>query len=135
LQELIAPSIVEFYNIDWQKLGTKHERMDIISHITIIDVGVLGGMDSQCFSIAKRMSWASRRTTTRLEDVAYSLLGLFGVNMPICIVKAERHSSDYKKRLSGTRMTPRSLLGAILTIGTEDFWQKLLQPFATAPSS
>jgi hypothetical protein len=90
LQELIAPSIVEFYNIDWQKLGTKHELMDIISHITIIDVGVLGGMDPQCFSIAKRMSWASRRTTTRLEDIAYSLLGLFAVNMPMLYGEGER---------------------------------------------
>jgi hypothetical protein len=29
------------------------------------------------------MSWASKRTTTREEDVAYSLLGIFGVNMPL----------------------------------------------------
>jgi len=29
------------------------------------------------------MSWASQRQTTRSEDIAYSLLGLFGVNMPL----------------------------------------------------
>jgi hypothetical protein len=29
------------------------------------------------------MSWAATRTTTRLEDRAYSLLGLFDFNMPM----------------------------------------------------
>jgi hypothetical protein len=29
------------------------------------------------------MSWAARRQTTRIEDRAYSLLGLFNVNMPL----------------------------------------------------
>jgi hypothetical protein len=90
LQELIAPSIVEFYNADWQKLGTKHEMMDTISQITKIDVGVLGGVDPECFSIAKRMSWASRRTTTRVEDIAYSLLGLFAVHMPMLYGEGEK---------------------------------------------
>jgi hypothetical protein len=27
------------------------------------------------------MSWASKRETTRVEDTAYCLMGLFGVNM------------------------------------------------------
>ena len=35
------------------------------------------------FSVAERMSWASNRTTTRVEDEAYSLMGIFGVNMPL----------------------------------------------------
>lgn len=29
------------------------------------------------------MCWASNRTTTRVEDLAYSLMGLFDVNMPL----------------------------------------------------
>ncbi|RSL74031.1 hypothetical protein CEP51_011692 [Fusarium floridanum] len=35
------------------------------------------------FSVATRMSWASTRVTTRVEDQAYALLGLFNVNMPL----------------------------------------------------
>ncbi|RSL61463.1 hypothetical protein CEP54_006201 [Fusarium duplospermum] len=35
------------------------------------------------FSVATRMSWASGRVTTRVEDQAYALLGLFNVNMPL----------------------------------------------------
>ena len=34
-------------------------------------------------SIAQRMSWAANRETTRIEDVAYSLLGIFNINMPL----------------------------------------------------
>ena len=34
-------------------------------------------------SIAERMSWASKRVTTRVEDVAYCLMGIFAVNMPL----------------------------------------------------
>ncbi|PVH68132.1 HET-domain-containing protein [Cadophora sp. DSE1049] len=83
LQELIAPSNVEFYNTNWHKLGTKESLKDTISAITGIDVEVLEGVDLEYVSIAKRMSWASKRITTRVEDIAYSLLGLFGVSMPM----------------------------------------------------
>lgn len=34
-------------------------------------------------SIAERMSWAAKRQTTRVEDIAYCLLGIFGVHMPL----------------------------------------------------
>ncbi|KAF6818596.1 hypothetical protein CSOJ01_01761 [Colletotrichum sojae] len=39
--------------------------------------------DITVYSVAEKMSWASGRETTRKEDRAYSLLGLFGVNMPM----------------------------------------------------
>jgi len=35
------------------------------------------------FSVAQKMKWASKRTTTREEDIAYCLMGLFDVNMPL----------------------------------------------------
>ena len=79
LQELIAPSNVEFYNSTWHKLGTKKSLGGTISVITRIDIEVLDGAEPENYSIAKRMSWASSRTTTKVEDVAYSLLGLFGI--------------------------------------------------------
>ena len=43
---------------------------------------LLGGDVMRC-SVAQRMSWASKRETTRTEDLAYCLLGIFGVNMPL----------------------------------------------------
>ncbi len=45
---------------------------------------LLFGMENQSdASVAQKMSWAANRTTTRLQDKAYSLLGLFDVNMPL----------------------------------------------------
>jgi hypothetical protein len=90
LQELIAPANVEFYNCTWHILGTKESLKDAISEITGIGVAILEGADPEGLSVAKRMSWASKRTTTRVEDIAYSLLGLFGVNMPMLYGEGER---------------------------------------------
>lgn len=90
LQELIAPTEVIFYNSAWQWLGTKDSLKDAISEVTNINIEMLEGADPEQFSVARRMSWASARTTTRIEDVAYSLLGLFGVNMPMLYGEGER---------------------------------------------
>ncbi|KAF9870592.1 hypothetical protein CkaCkLH20_11898 [Colletotrichum karsti] len=83
LQELIAPRHVVFYAQDWSYLGTKKDLVGVISAITAIDKGCLKGTRPHEYSIAEIMSWASARVTTRAEDQAYCLLGLFGVNMPL----------------------------------------------------
>ena len=84
LQELIAPSDLHFFSNDWVDVGTKETRQTIITEITGIDVEILSGMrDPEYASVARRMSWASDRATTKVEDVAYSLMGLFDVNMPM----------------------------------------------------
>jgi hypothetical protein len=41
-------------------------------------------------TIAERMSWAAHRNTTRREDIAYSLLGIFDVNMPLIYGEGEK---------------------------------------------
>ncbi|KAI0185657.1 hypothetical protein EV127DRAFT_463723 [Xylaria flabelliformis] len=90
LQELIAPAYLVFLSQDWQiigyleKLSQQRKIADDISHITGIDRGGLlthGDYENQ--SIAVRMHWASKRQTTRVEDMAYCLLGLFKINMPL----------------------------------------------------
>jgi hypothetical protein len=84
LQELIAPSEVWFYTKDWALIGTKTDMAAQISEVSGIDEGILAGRrDVETASIAKRMSWASRRKTTRTEDMAYCLMGIFDVNMPM----------------------------------------------------
>ncbi|KUJ12715.1 HET-domain-containing protein [Mollisia scopiformis] len=90
LQELIAPSEVAFFDSSWNFLGTKESLQLEISEITGIDVKTLAGKYLERRSIAERMSWASKRSTTRLEDRAYCLLGLFGVNMPLLYGEGER---------------------------------------------
>jgi heterokaryon incompatibility protein (HET) len=85
LQELIAPATVQFYTARWYKIGLKTEESlsVLISEITGIDLQTLKGGNVLSVSIARRMHWASKRKTTRVEDRAYSLLGLFDVNMPM----------------------------------------------------
>ena len=77
LQELIAPPNVVFYNSLSNPLGTKETLQDVITSITGIHSKFLLGADLETASIAKKMSWAAKRTTTRVEDVAYSLFGIF----------------------------------------------------------
>lgn len=82
LQELIAPTEVVFYDKQWQLIGKRSTMARNLSRITKIDEGVLTGLvELNYVSIAKRMSWASDRKTTRREDIAYCLAGLFDVNM------------------------------------------------------
>jgi Heterokaryon incompatibility protein (HET) len=83
LQELIAPSNIIFYSRSWRKLGYKTTICDLLSKITKIGPLVLLGKSLNEYSIATRMSWAAGRRTTRPEDVAYCLLGIFEVNMPL----------------------------------------------------
>jgi hypothetical protein len=78
LQELLAPKNVVFYNSGWVEIGTKKSLETLVSAITRIEH--LYGWETS--SVAQKMSWASRRETLRAEDMAYCLLGLFGVNMP-----------------------------------------------------
>jgi hypothetical protein len=90
LQELIAPPVLEFYSQDWSIIGTRHKFRAELSKITNIDEAVLRkSRPLQSISIAKRMSWAANRETTRPEDIAYSLMGVFGVNMPLLYGEGE----------------------------------------------
>lgn len=83
LQELIAPQNVEFLTSGWSDLGEKFSLRQLISDITGIRLQILMGTNLAVCCAAEKMSWASTRETTRPEDVAYCLLGLFGVNMPL----------------------------------------------------
>ena len=84
LQELLAPETIEFYNSDWRFLGTKTSLVEGIFAATRINKQCL--LDRTAIkntSIAAKFSWASGRVTTREEDMAYCLLGLVQVNMPM----------------------------------------------------
>lgn len=91
LQELIAPGDLVFYSHEWIEFGTKSTLNSLLTEITGIDVAILNGSaDFQSTSVAKRMSWASNRATTRIEDIAYCLMGLFDVNMPLLYGEGEK---------------------------------------------
>lgn len=91
LQELIAPKSVCFYDRNWGYLGNKDSLSKTLVARTNIPADVLKNAKSpQAYSVAQRMSWAAKRTTKRLEDRAYSLMGLFGVNMAMIYGERER---------------------------------------------
>jgi hypothetical protein len=83
LQELVAPRDVLFYSSDWRLLGSKLELSDQLWEITRIEPEILSTGVFDHVSIATRMSWAANRRTTRIEDTAYCLMGIFEVNMPL----------------------------------------------------
>jgi hypothetical protein len=93
LQELLAPYNVVFISNDWKTvLGDKDSLDEILLEITGIDditnVDITNKRND--ISIATKMSWAAKRECTRVEDVAYSLLGIFGVNMPLLYGEGEK---------------------------------------------
>ena len=102
LQELLAPRKTRFFDCSWVYIGDRETLKEDISEATGIDKGYLyedvpGTIEQPrlCLrmdtcklqyhgaSIAQRMSWVSKRKTSRVEDMAYCLLGLFNVNMPL----------------------------------------------------
>lgn len=107
LQELLAPDDVRFYDIDWAEMGSKTQLVASLTSITGIHPQYLMNPDSvQRATVSQRMSWAAKRTTTRIEDEAYCLLGIFDVNMPLlygergrAFVRLQeeiiRHNSDH----------------------------------------
>ena len=84
LQEMIAPTNVRFFNKSWQPIGDKIKLASTLSEITRVPEHILtDGLPSNRPCVAQIMSWAANRKTTRVEDWAYSLLGLLDVNMPM----------------------------------------------------
>ena len=81
LQELLAPASVEFFTRDGQRLGDKESLMRLIHDITGIAVPALWGASLSEFTVDERFEWARRRQTKKPEDLAYCLLGIFGVDM------------------------------------------------------
>lgn len=79
LQELLAPDNFTFSDGNWRELGTKESLKEHATTIT----GINDIFNFDKASIAQRFSWASKRQTTRVEDAAYCLMGLFGVNMAL----------------------------------------------------
>lgn len=91
LQELIAPLGIKFYDQDWNFCFTKQMASKALARITGIDPEILHHrIDLSAVSVAQKMSWAATRQSTRIEDLAYSLLGIFGINMPMLYGEEER---------------------------------------------
>ncbi|KAF4977797.1 hypothetical protein FZEAL_5763 [Fusarium zealandicum] len=106
LQELIAPRKRYFFDVNWSFIGgistntgrkargffqSSQNPMNWKEWVLLRAVADISGVPQEVletgqldsFSTATKMSWAARRRTTRTEDEAYCLMGIFDVNMPL----------------------------------------------------
>ncbi|KAI3329259.1 vegetative incompatibility protein HET-E-1 [Xylariaceae sp. AK1471] len=92
LQELLAPSSVEFFAVNGQRLGDKKTLERLVHEITGIAIDALRGGPLSDFGINMRMSWSKGRETKKEEDKAYSLFGIFGIYMPLIYGEGEEEA-------------------------------------------
>lgn len=83
LQELLAPLSVEFFFKEGNRIGDKQSLEQQIHEITRVPISALRGSALSHFSAEQKFDWAKNRQTTREEDWAYSLLGIFEIAMPV----------------------------------------------------
>jgi hypothetical protein len=94
LQELLAPRSVEFFSKEGELLGDKQSLKDTVSEITGIPSEALLGKQVSEFSVAERFSWAEDRQTTRDEDGAYCLFGIFDIHLPLIYGEGRENARD-----------------------------------------
>ncbi|KAK2602702.1 hypothetical protein N8I77_009211 [Diaporthe amygdali] len=122
LQELLAPSGVTFFTGDWhhKPIGSKASLASLLHKITSIPVLFLVDRNfiSQA-SVAEKLSWASKRVTTRVEDEAYCLMGLFGVHIPI--IYGEGRHAFQRLQEEIMKITPDHSIFAWSSLSTTSF--------------
>ncbi|KAH9866317.1 hypothetical protein J1614_008883 [Plenodomus biglobosus] len=151
LQELLAPEVVKFFApgpVNWVAIGTRESLISEISLRTNIDHETLLGRDVELSSVGRRMSWAAERETTRPEDLAYCLLGLFRVNMPLLYGEGDRaflrlqvsqgmpYSVQYLLVQEEIMKSSddQTILAWEVDLATTDFKSVICGPLATSPS-
>lgn len=95
LQELSAPANskrVLFFTSDALLLGDRDQLSILIATVTGIPAQALSGGDFESYSVKERLQWAKSRSKKREQDKAYSLLGLFGVHMPLLYGKGRKNA-------------------------------------------
>jgi hypothetical protein len=119
LQELLAPRSVEFFSQEGKRLGDKKTLERQIYEITGIATLALQGTHLGEFGIEERLSWAKGRRTTRKEDKAYSLLGIFGIYMPLIYGEGEENAFErLQEEINKTSNGPQRKTDALSIVGS-----------------
>jgi hypothetical protein len=92
LQELLAPPVVEFFTKEGKRLGSKISLEREIHEITSIPEAALRSPNLSDFSVEERFRWTTDRVTTKPEDMAYCLFGIFGIYLPLIYGEGEKHA-------------------------------------------
>lgn len=115
LQELLAPKSVDFFSKEGIRLGDKASLRSIIHEITGIPLGALSGDPLSKFSVEERFSWIEQRQTSRREDKAYCLLGIFNVYMPLIYGEGDSAFGRLREEIN-KRHTGQTDLGHFLSL-------------------
>jgi hypothetical protein len=133
LQELIAPRKRLFLSEDWSPIhfstdGKEDSPDEVIATVTGISLGVLQHREKLSkLCVAERMSWASRRETTREEDIAYCLMGIFNVNMAIIYGEGSRKAFRRLQEEIMKNSFDYSILLGLLDTRKVVFWRNHLR--------
>jgi hypothetical protein len=92
LQELLAPVNIEFFSLDGHRLGDRTTLISEICSVTGIAEAALQGNPLSSFTVDERFAWARTRATKKEEDLVYSLLGIFGIHMPLIYGEGRIHA-------------------------------------------
>jgi len=133
LQELVAPTSVEFFSVEGELLGDRNSMVEEIAIITGIAVQALLGSPLSRFTVEERMSWAKRRVTKREEDAVYSLLGIFDIHIPLIYGEGQKSAwSRLLHEIQGSLKDKLFVLPSALIIGQQNRNREL---FSTVPFS
>ncbi|GKT44621.1 vegetative incompatibility protein HET-E-1 [Colletotrichum spaethianum] len=130
LQELLAPREVLFFSNEWNLLGNRKSLAGAIQRITNIDCQYLHRRSKKLLSsasVAERMSWLSCRKTTRVEDMAYCMLGIFDINMPLLYGEGAKAFTRLQEEILKTS-TDQSLFCWSWTETDPGSWVSMLAP-------
>jgi hypothetical protein len=131
LQELLAPVELVFLSKSWEEIGTRDELAAIVAGITGIKWSALDNYGTWgLYSVAQRMSWAASRQTTRIEDEAYCLMGLFGVNMPLLYGEGTKAFKRLQVEIMKEGYDP-----SILAWATVDSFATIVGVLASSPAA
>jgi hypothetical protein len=136
LQELLAPKSVEFFSKEGIRLGDKKSLKDTIHEATGIPIQALLESQLSDFSVAERFSWTIKRETTREEDGAYCLFGIFGVHLPL--IYGEGKEKALKRLKKGIQEASEDIASASVTNATtrtqsQEEWLSKIQRWLPAP--
>ena len=113
LQELLAPRVVEFYSREGRLIGDLLELKQLVHDITGLPVRALEDSSLSDFGVEERLAWTKKRTTTREEDRAYSLLGIFDICMPL--IYGEGHANAFRRLRKEIQERKYATIGKVYT--------------------
>ncbi|KAF9878691.1 hypothetical protein CkaCkLH20_03591 [Colletotrichum karsti] len=134
LQELLAPRQVLFFSREWRQVGTRKALVDLISKITGISTAYMSYKKKRRLapissaSVAERMSWLSCRRTSRIEDMAYCMLGIFDISMPLLYGEGSRAFTRLQEEILKVS-TDESLFCWSWNENDPPCWPSMLAPY------